>query len=114
MIGSHESQVTYESYATKKKKNLEERKENDNGKKAFKFEILQNYRKKDPKYNASNPHFWVFNGGVEGWGDLKLEHCQFFLDFSITKELSWKQKTITILNYVKFAENISVAFLLQD
>ena len=49
---------------------------------------------------------------VEGWGlgHLKLGHCQFFLDFSITNKLSWKQKTIAILNYEKFPVNMSVAF----
>ena len=33
-------------------------------KKTFRFEILQNYKEKDSKYNATNPHLRVFSGGM--------------------------------------------------
>ena len=50
------------------------------GKKTFRFEISQNYREKDPKYNATNLHLWVFSGGL-GIGAFKIGLLSVFLGF---------------------------------
>ena len=85
--------------------NQKERNDSDNGKKLSDLTFYGIVEKRILNIMPLIPTLGVqWRGGA--WGHLKLERCQFFLDFSITKVLSSKQKTIAVSSYVKFPVNI--------